>query len=151
DGGDEFVSAEIDSKALRIGDVALGGRREIAQHGPVLGCDLPKILGADQAGGSSHVLHDDVRAACDMPSNMTCKNTGLDIGRPTRVIVDEYSELLARVVALRASVGDQRHKEGGERGQETVYLMHGAPGEMCLPRMVVYCGRSLKATRTPAF
>src|SRR5262249_40203215 len=112
DHGNEFVAAEIDGEALGIGDVALGGRGEIAQHGPVLRRDLAQVLGADQAGSSPHVLHNDVWAACHVPSNMPRKNTGLDVGRPTRVIVDEYRELLARVVALRA--GPRGHKESGE-------------------------------------
>src|SRR5262249_53072498 len=123
DDGNEFVSAEINAESLGVGDIALGRGGQVAHHCAVFWRHFAQEFRADQAGGATHVLNDDVRVTLDVATDVPREYPGLDVGRAADVVVDEDRELLAGVVTLRAGCrrGGGKERQGGKacsRGHE---------------------------------
>ena len=81
----------------RVVGVLKCGAGEVSRHCAVLRRDLAEVITAYQTGGAIHVLHDDSGSAVEVLTDVTRKNTRLDVRRPARRIVDQYGKSLALI------------------------------------------------------
>jgi len=129
--GDELVGLEIHAPAFRLAHVDPRRAAEVADHGAVLGSNLADILRADHAAGAVHVLHDHVRRAVDMPSQIFREQPALDVGRPAGGEVDQQGEALALVERLLRTRlrGSHSGAEGAKPDQHSLQSArtHGMP------------------------